>query len=344
MLSDLPNIEHLVLDDSFINYCLDRNEEDRLFWETYIELYPDKKTKILEARQLVIGFHKEFHHSSATKRPFIYRIISIAAVLLLVAGTVGIVRYLSSRSAPVQLADVYADSSSSNFISYVTGKGERRTIVLPDSTVVQLNVASKLLLTNDFNRQNRNVFLEGEALFSVQHNAALPFKVQTGSYEVRVLGTVFNIRAYPAESNSETTLLKGKVKLYKPDGGHITLQPLQKVIFENQKLKPPTPRKADGEHFTIQHIMPIVKNEEGDISEIAWTENTLEFQNESLLEIKGRLERWYDCSIEWEDSTLNYYRFTGSFKNEPIEKILEALQYSYPFNFTINNKKIILSK
>ncbi len=343
MNSNNRTVQELVLDDSFINYCHASNEEDVLFWETYLELYPHEKPTIESARMLVLSLH-EVLAKKAGHRLYHTMVIRAAAVLLLLTGTYFIYKLLIPSPAAFELTLQTADSSQTNFIVYTTAPGERRKIRLPDSSLVELNVASRLQLTKDFNSSNRDVYLEGEALFDVTHNKKLPFIVQTPSYEVRVLGTLFNVKAYPGEAVSETALIRGKVKLFKPDGGHLTLLPLQKVVFENQKpLRSATVDKK-ASTYEIQHIMPVNQQLNGTISEISWIENRLEFNNESFLEIKDKLERWYNVELEWTDSIISTYRFTGSFQNEPIEKVLEALQFSYPFEFTINKQKIVLTK
>ena len=338
-----PSVEELLQDDSFLQYCHETNEEAILFWETYLELYPQEKTRIQAARNIVLGL-KEAIKNQTGKRFYQTPFFRVAASIVISAGLFITYSLLSTSNPVHELAQQSTDSSQANFIVYKTAPGERKKILLPDSSVVELNVGSRLQLTKNFNLTNRDIYLEGEALFDVKHKKELPFIVQTPSYEVRVLGTLFNVKAYPGEAVSETALIRGKVKLFKPDGGHLTLLPLQKVVFENQKEIRPVDVSPKVTSYEVQHIMPLTRNLEGAISEISWTENRLEFHNESFLEIKDKLERWYNVELDWQDSIIGTYRFTGSFQNEPIEKVLEALQFSYPFEFTINNQKILLKK
>jgi ferric-dicitrate binding protein FerR (iron transport regulator) len=336
--------EELLIDDSFYNYCLELNEEDIFFWTTYLELFPEEKSTIQNAKKILLGLHSAIHEQVERKKRRTYLFFRAAAILVLFVGCYLVFELTTKKSTGRSITHLQTDSSQSNFIVYTTAPGERKKIRLPDSSVVELNVASRLQLTKEFNHSNRDIYLEGEALFDVTHNKNLPFIVQTPSYEVRVLGTLFNVKAYPGEAVSETSLIRGKVKLFKPDGGHLTLLPLQKAVFENQKDITPATVNKKAFRYEIQHIMPVHQNLEGTISEISWTENRMEFNNESFLEIKDKIERWYNVELEWTDSTIGTYRFTGSFHNEPIEKVLEALQFSYPFEFTINKQKIYLTK
>ncbi len=337
-------IEELLIDDSFYNYCLETNEEDLFFWSTYMELFPEEKSTIQKAKEIIFGLRSAIQEQVEYKKKRNHRIYKVAAILILLIGCYIIFELTIQKLPAKPVAHLQTDSSQSNFIVYSTAPGERKKIRLPDSSLVELNVASRLQVTKGFNHTNRDVYLEGEALFDVTHNKNLPFIVQTPSYEVRVLGTLFNIKAYPGEAASETALIRGKVKLFKPDGGHLTLLPLQKVVFENQKELTAATVHQNSTTYEVQHIMPLSQNSTGSIQEISWTENRLEFNNESFVDIKDKLERWYNVELVWTDSIIGSYRFTGSFQNEPIEKVLEALQFSYPFEFTITNQKIVLKK
>src|SRR5690606_22571909 len=95
----------------------------------------------------------------------------------------------------------------------VSKPGERKSIQLPDGTKVMLNAGSTIHIAADFNATSRQLTLVGEAFFDVVHNAEKPFIIHTGAMDIKVLGTVFNVRAYPGDKTSETSLLKGSVEV-----------------------------------------------------------------------------------------------------------------------------------
>ncbi len=94
-----------------------------------------------------------------------------------------------------------------------------------------LDAVSSLTVANDFGNKSRDVYLDGEAIFDVTHNEKLPFIVHTSFYSVRVLGTLFNVKAYRNEKSSETALLRGRVEIVLNDNKRIALRPNNKIVF-----------------------------------------------------------------------------------------------------------------
>src|SRR5690606_6485205 len=175
-------------------------------------------------------------------------------------------------------------------------------IILPDGTVVFLNAVSRLNIGADFNNKQRNVYLTGEAFFEVGHDPEKPFIAHTGAYSVTVLGTKFNVKAYPTEPVSETTLIEGSVIIQATDAhtGDIELKPLQKVTFK--LLEKPKQLPAEPSISTSTDHIEIVTFTEGkpaDMAETAWTENRLVISERKFFEIKNDLERWFDVEIEF---------------------------------------------
>jgi len=113
-----------------------------------------------------------------------------------------------------------------------TRPGSRSKVVLPDGTQVWLNADSKLTYGNDFGVSSRDVTLSGEAYFDVKPNKEVPFYIHTSKIKIKVTGTVFNVRAYPNETRSETSLLHGKVEVTlnsSPDKTYF-LKPSDKLV------------------------------------------------------------------------------------------------------------------
>ena len=94
--------------------------------------------------------------------------------------------------------------------------GQRTHLTLPDGTTVWLNARTTLSYPTSFNSNERTVFLQGEAYFEVSKNRHKPFIVQTQQYNIEVLGTKFDVEAYPDSKNFETTLMQGSVKVSSP--------------------------------------------------------------------------------------------------------------------------------
>lgn len=233
----------------------------------------------------------------------------------------------------------------------VVNKGSRSHYILPDGTTVWLNAGSKLYYENDFRGSTRIVRLEGEAFFDVVKDRTRPFIVRTSEFDIRVLGTAFNVRSYPEDKNIETTLYRGLVHVIRhnsrPDEA-IQLKPHQKLILArkaamsegNLSLIPAgvSPELQTG--FTITPIDSTKK--ESERLETAWLYSRLEFQGESFEDLALRLERWYNVRIFFTDEKVKKERVTGSFEKETIEQALAALKEGFSINYKITGDEIYI--
>lgn len=358
------SVEELVIEDSFQNYCLQDNAADVLFWKRYLEAHPEEARTIEEAKELVLSLRQALSElslgteiESASRLPLRkpafmhlrlrnvgYWITAAAAVFFVIIGIKNLKDSDWRQSSKEQQAQV---SLPVQPMQYKAANGERKVIRLPDSTTIHLNGGSTIRVDGGFGRMNRTVYLSGEALFDVRHRSEFPFIVRLQNYDVKVLGTLFNVRSYPGEKISETSLLRGKVQIFKNDGGDLTLVPNQKVIFKNlgSSLSSSHLKQKQVQVLTTQKIVPISINpRDGSIVETAWTQNRLEIVNESLSSLKSKLERWYNVQITITDKEVSEYRFTATFEKENIREVLEALQFAYPFTYELKDGKIRISK
>ena len=226
-------------------------------------------------------------------------------------------------------------------IEVVAGKGVRKEIKLPDGTVVQLNSDSRISYDMDMkNSATRNVQLTGEAFFKVAHNKSKPFIVKTDKVSIKVLGTEFNLRDYPGDVESETTLMKGSVELTingRSDQKFI-LKPSEKLALRRKEEKQSS--QKSNSVLVIENIAPVRVGNQEYIEEISWTENKFVFENESFDELIPKLERWFNVKIKLDDSKIKSYKFTGIFMNENIIQALEAMQLIKSFNYKLEANEV----
>jgi ferric-dicitrate binding protein FerR (iron transport regulator) len=228
----------------------------------------------------------------------------------------------------------------------VSSAGERKSFQLPDGTKVMLNAGSIIHIFQDFNKQDRQITLEGEAFFDVTRDAQKPFVIHTSSMDVKVLGTTFNIKAYPEDKMTEAALLNGSVEIrVKKDNSRILLHPSEKILIPNiTRNTTPTPEKnapGPGKNYSLGKL--IANPVDSSIAEVSWTENKLAFTDNSFEEIATGLERWYNVSIQFEDPSLKQFRFTGTFDKKTIEQVLNALAASRPFEYRLEpGNKIVI--
>ena len=230
--------------------------------------------------------------------------------------------------------------------------GARTRLLLPDGTRVWLNSNSKLRYNKDFNSQNREVGLEGEAYFEVTDNAKHPFIVHAATLDIEVLGTSFTVRSYPQDATVEATLLKGAIAVRRegsPNTAQVILKPNEKLIFSKLPSQDSADHHSDmagNEHLkavagmAVDHIRIDLPDSEK--VETAWMYNRLVFDGENFQELATELERWYDVSIVVRDTELNHYRFSGVFTTETIDEALKELQLTADFTYKINGKEIEL--
>jgi ferric-dicitrate binding protein FerR (iron transport regulator) len=204
--------------------------------------------------------------------------------------------------------------------------GKRFEIILSDNSHVFLNSGSKIRYPVRFlENGGREVFLAGEAYFSVSHDETKPFTVITDNMNTRVYGTEFNVSSYKNENNTSTVLIKGSVGIYKSDEEGKTplmMTPGQRAVFQEDRID-------------ISSV---------DVSKyVAWKQGNLLFIDDSFELILKKLERQFNMEIENNFKELGKKKFTGSFTDEPIEEILKIFSSHTHFKFEITNNKVVIS-
>ncbi len=228
-----------------------------------------------------------------------------------------------------------------------TKKGSRTKIQLPDGSTVWLNADSRLNYDKSFNINLREVQLTGEAFFDVVKNTQKPFIIHTQSAEIKVVGTQFNVKSYPGDRTTETSIVKGQVEitLTKHDNKKYFLKPNQKMVVLNDENLLQENESINKKLET--NSIPLLQNltyKPGDTVsvEAAWTVDKLSFVDESFDEVSKKMERWYNVEINFKTNNLADLRLTGSFKNENLQQALQALQYIEKFSFEISNNKVYI--
>ena len=216
-------------------------------------------------------------------------------------------------------------------------------IVLPDSTVVWLNAGSRLTYNEKFGQDNRNTTLTGEAFFDVK-KSSIPFIIHAQALRIRVTGTAFNVKSYPNEKTTETSLIRGslEITLDKRPGEKFILRPNEKLVVSNDTSR--TKQKTATRNEPIVMISGITQATDSTVIETSWVDNKLAFQNETFDELANRMERWYGVEIDFRDEQVAHERLSGTFTNETIQEALERLQLTTNFQFTIKANNITITQ
>ena len=208
---------------------------------------------------------------------------------------------------------------------YVSTTAEEKLEVnLPDGSVVVLNQNSSLRYPSSFDQTvNRSVELEGEAFFDIQSNPDKPFLIHTAETDVKVLGTSFNVRAYPKETFTEVDVVSGKVAFASRDQSHESvLLPKEKATFQHSNPQ-------------IQKIADETQNAH------SWRTQQLRFRNTPMSEVLNALERHFDIAFEVEDAMLKKCNYTSNFEEEELDNILAAIELSFNLSFSATTNQNI---
>ena len=240
--------------------------------------------------------------------------------------------------------------NADGYNTVTTRPGSRSRIQLPDGTTVWLNADSRL--TYKLTSREREVNLTGEAYFDVAKDKDHPFRVHTNTVDILVLGTIFNVRSYGNDRNTETSLFQGSVEVTlrnSPDK-KIILKPDEKLIVHNNDARVSSMRTKTApapDDDTDQPLMTLAKVHyqptDSGYLEMLWTKNQLVFDNQSLEEVGLQLERWFGVHVTITDESLKTRRFSGKFSDESLSRVMEALQLVGEIHYTIRKKEVTIT-
>ena len=209
------------------------------------------------------------------RRKWISRLTIAAAIVLPLLAVAGLMTMPSHEETMPAMAEV------------TTGRGEEKTVILPDGTSVNLNSLSRIVYPGTFSGECRAVTLEGEALFNVT-TTGIPFIVSTESMRIEVLGTSFDVRAYSGKP-ARTVLLRGSVRISSGSGDRI--------------LSPGQMATVHGEEGNIR-----IDEVDADFY-TSWTRGKIFFRDERLEDILDELSHFYDFEVEYGNAAVKNLRF-----------------------------------
>jgi transmembrane sensor len=240
-------------------------------------------------------------------------ISKVAAIILIPVLTYLFYTISENNRLINQITTVSVDS-----LEVIAPVGSRTVVELSDGSVIHLNYGSRIKYPQNFKGETRGVVLTGEGYFEVAHNPDKPFVVATARIDVKALGTVFNVNAYPENKDIATTLIEGKVLIEKiKNNGNI------------EPIKELTP----GQHVTYEKSTGVVKSSQEQVEKyIAWKDGRLVFDNEPIDQVAQRLSRMFNVEIQV-GNEVKKYKYTVTFADEPLFQILELLSAATPISY-----------
>ncbi len=215
------------------------------------------------------------------------------------------------------------DETASEIQTLIVPKKLNYQITLSDGTKVWLNSSSKLKFPTSFNANTREVFVEGEVYLEVAKNPEKPFIVHTVDYDIRVLGTKFNVNTYEPKL-VKTALVEGSVSLVAKNGAEKKLNPGSEATL------------TSGQTFLIQ---PFDKDDV-----LAWRKGIYYFHHVPLVELIPVIERWFGMQMEIERKDLGNLRISGLLEKNQISTFLKDLKSSSGINSRIEENVIYIKK
>jgi transmembrane sensor len=284
--------------------------------EDYSKLQPETNislTPLLDKLHHIIQL-KEMQQKKSFRFRFIHNYSRVAAVLLLPVLFACLWLYFVPHYIPEQLVEQSVNST------IYAPLGSRVEFNLPDGTKGFLNSGSSLSYTIPFSN-NRRVILEGEAWFDVAHDEQHQFEISAGTSTVRVLGTSFNLSAYPDEKYLTIVLAEGSLEFSATgQGNSILLQPSDRLVYNDEGIF-------------------IEKTEAAKYG--GWTKGKLIFRGDNMDEVARRLERWYNVEIELADKALEDYVFRGTFEDDNLKDVLKLLSMTSRIRYQITPREQI---
>lgn len=348
--NELHKLEDFLNDSHFRDWILNEQPDPQNpYWKQWLEDNPDKaslfrravqvletlrdqsvpwaeesKAQILERIQSAIRQGENSSNESVPlfpdqrRRPFRWYKAAAAILILLSSAALWQMDIFNGNPSP--------DITNNNRITRATA-GQRSTIYLPDGSIVFLNAGSQLQYDSSaFEGTSREVFLTGEAFFQVHKNPGKPFRVHSNGLITTALGTSFNVRTYTGLP-SKIQLASGKVRVDKTGVGRqteesIVLEPGQEAIVGKDG-------RLHLQEIPVDHID-------------AWRTGALLFDRTPFDEAVKTLEIWYGKEIVVKGMKNIQPLINGRFDNEQLDKILESMQFSLGFNYTIEEKHVII--
>lgn len=337
---EFTSSDDFINNESFVNYCLEINQQDLDFWKDYAIKNPDQLTMMQEAEGLikdlqllllaehlkpgaVTALSRQLSKNKKTRSTFSWKYVAAAAILILLAS----VAFLFYQSQNSTIKPELARFATHNY-SYEAGADERKAINLWDGSFVILEKGAKLVIDSTFGQLDRKMYLSGTAYFKVAKDKLHPFKVYTGKYVTTAVGTAFKLEANNKLKKLKVELEEGKVTVEKKNGNSwsliATLNPKERISLDDDQHLP-THQKFSDKDFSRWKIQEVI------------------FQDAPMKEVLLQLEIYYNVKITIEDGAVAKETFNGKFRQDSLQSVMEMVCFSLNKQFKfIDSTHIII--
>lgn len=364
---NLYTVEELILDESFVDWVIHKDPAATIFWEQWLTEYPQRHPTVEQAQQLLLGIYNlqntedvpaewiqadvpkvlsKIQTSAEDSPTSLYigrrRWLAVAAsIALLVAAKIWFFNKEKTSSA----MGAYQALVQSNTIQLVEKKNdldETASVLLPDGSVVYLEKGARVSYPAAFQKDNRTVYLVGEAFFEVVKDAKKPFLVYANATVTKVLGTSFKILAQDESNDVVVSVKTGKVMVYKQkdfdllknarntEGGKesnvVLLIPNQQAVLNKNSE---TIKKTLVDNPTALAPQP--------------ASQIMNFDDVPIAKVLKSLQKMYGIDIVFDEETLNKCPFTGTFEEENLNERLDVICHSIQASYEIVEGQIVFT-
>lgn len=333
------------LDDSFIHWI--KNPECDDFWGNWVSQHPEKSEVIGQARMIVLSasageiqfssteidnawlkVHSRIQMMQSEEADTLIKPLHSATPLWASLAKIALSITLVVSVAVASYYFYQHGPSEDTHQTITTRNGEKLLIRLMDSTLIHLNAGSTLKYPTHFSDTIRLVELTGEAFFEVKSDAKRPFEIISNNVRTKVVGTSFNINAYPDNDRIRIAVSEGKVNVETISGDSsdyqsVSLTENQMAAFDKYKLK------LDISQFNKT-------------AQTGWKDGILYMEKADFPTVVTTIERWFDVQVVLQHRPDDSWRFSGAFNNQSLEYILRALSYPNQFSYRIQNKTVTI--
>lgn len=336
-------LEDFLMDEFFIQWVKFPDSNNCHFWEKWLQEYPQKRETVLQASLLIRGVHytqrevfsdtmyvesfetiirssglRTQEISSNKTTSSLLNLFSLRKfVAVLVVGFCCWMGY----SLMFQQKEVTEAVVEIPVVKKVNPAGIKSLITLSDGSKVYLNAGSSLHYPKQFSATSRDVQLTGEAFFDIKSEADRPFIVSTGSTQIKVLGTSFNVNQ-GENGKLAVALVSGKVRVNDEKGNQVNLEPNEMLVMEN-----------GGKFY---------KTGFDSLEILGWKDKKLVFKKDTFISVKRKIENWYGVEIEVKGKMPKTWQYTGVYRDELLDNVLQGIFYTSGISYKIDGKKVTI--
>jgi transmembrane sensor len=305
--------EASAIDQEHLFDWVSRSKENQRIFNAYVAAW-SKQTNAsytfnIPAALTQLNNRIDLYEGTESKKTIFWNRWNIAAAIVFLIAAAFTLYHTGRKTY-----DEHVESQLTEFVTTT----KRNATTLPDGSKITLNINSSLKYPEVFSAENREVYLIGEAFFEITRDSLRPFLIHTGNVTTRVVGTSFNI--HTADNRVIVSVASGTVQV--SDGTREAfVRPYEKITYQQNTFS---------KEFT-------------DLSELAWNDRTLKFDDSSLETVIEKLQEHYEVKILLKNEALKKCTLTGTFTNKPLRAVLEAIEFSLGISVETENDRITLS-